>query len=44
MTAVAAALEAVTPLFIRHGWRVDEFRKEPLARLLRHMNRTAQHE
>lgn len=38
MTAVATVLETVTPLFVRQGWRVDEFRREPLMRLLRYMN------
>ncbi len=39
MTAVATVLETVTPLFLRQGWRLDELRREPLARLLRYLNR-----
>ncbi len=39
MMVVATVLEVATPLFVRQGWRVDEFRREPLARLLGHLNR-----
>lgn len=39
MMGLAAALEAVEPLFLRHGWRLDEIRRQPLPRLLRHLQR-----
>jgi hypothetical protein len=41
MTATAAALEAVEPLLLRHGWRLDEIHRQPLPRLLRHLQRYA---
>lgn len=39
MAATAAALEAAEPLFLHHGWRLDEIRRQPLPRLLRHLQR-----
>lgn len=39
MMGLAAVLEAAELSFLRHGWRLDEIRRQPLPRLLRHLQR-----
>jgi hypothetical protein len=39
MQATARELDVVEQVFVRQGWRITEFRQQPLRRLLRLMQR-----